>query len=294
VKGWSLCCALVGTALCALGCMEAGGLQAGSPLGTSASGGASGSPLTSTGGLSAPTNSGAGGVAGSPPASSAVPDAPVEGSSCGPTCLASDANTIAHWTFDSINNGTVPDQSGNGFNGTIFGGPALTNASCGSAIALSGSGQYLDVQNWNRLIGYSKVTYDVLFKINSLRDDGTAGGDMVAELINDSHWYPIGGTVVRVRNRVLQLAIATTTGWQYVTDVVPVSFGEWHHVFASFDTRTSTMSVQLDCHVPVSTTYSGTFVPSYVDYTRIGSCVVDPPSRFLDGAIDAILVRGWR
>jgi hypothetical protein len=213
---------------------------------------------------------------------------------CGMACFSTDANTIVHWTFDGIENGLVPDQSSNGFNATPFGAPAFAAATCGNAISLSGSGQYLDAYNWNRLVGYTKVTYDVLFKINSMRDDGTASGDMLSELVNDSHWYPIGGAVVRVRNSVCQFAIASTSGWQHLTDVVPVSFGEWHHVAASFDQTTKTMTLQLDCNAPVGMTYGGTFVPSYVSYIRIGSCVVDPPSRFVNGAIDAIIIKGWK
>jgi len=224
----------------------------------------------------------------------AVPVAPVVGQSHGPQCFSSDSNTIAHWTFDRIENGVVPDQSGNGFAATPFGAPELVPATCGNAVVLSGRGQYLDVQDWGRLIGYSIVAYDVLFKINGLRDDGTASGDAISELVNDSHWYPIGGAVVRVRNGTCQFAIASTTGWQLLTDVVPVSLQEWHRVAASFDTTMNAMTLQLDDHPPVRMTYSGTFVPSYVSNIRIGACVVDPPSRFVNGAIDEILIRGWR
>jgi hypothetical protein len=142
-------------------------------------------------------------------------------------------------------------------------------------------------------VGFSTVTYDVIFRIHGMRNDGTAGSDMLSELVNDSYWYPIGGAVVRVRNKVSQFAIASTSGWQHLTDVVPVSFDEWHHVSASFDQQTNTMTLQLDCNAPVRMTYSGTFVPSYVPRLRIGACIVDPPSRFVNGEIDAILIRGW-
>jgi hypothetical protein len=288
MKAMSRRYALIGAVLWGFGCEGMGGLESGRVLGPSGTGGVSGDQPTGTGSFAAPSVSGAGGVTvGSSPA-------PGAGQSCDMTCFTSDANTIAHWTFDTIENGVVPDQSGNGFDATPFGAPTLTDATCGNAMSLSGNGQYLDVQRWNRLIGYSRVRYDVLFKINSMRNDGTAGSDMLSELINDSHWYPIGGAVVRVRNNVCQFAIASTSGWQHLTDVVPVSLGEWHHVSASFDTTTSTMTLQLDCNAPVSMTYSGTFVPSYVSYIRIASCVVDPPSRFVNGAIDDIIIRGWK
>ncbi len=225
---------------------------------------------------------------------SAIPVTPGPGPSDGPRCFSPDTGTIAHWTFDSIENGLVPDRSGNGLTATPFGAPELMPATCGNAVVLSGRGQYLDVQGWGRLIGYSIVTYDVLFKINSQRDDGTASGDAISELVNDSYWYPIGGAVVRVRNGVCQFAIASTNGWQHLTDVVPVSLNQWHHVAASFDTTMNAMTLQLDDHPPVRMTYSGTFVPSHVTTIRIGACVVDPPSRFVNGAIDEILIRGWR
>jgi hypothetical protein len=226
--------------------------------------------------------------------SSAFPAGAVAGQSDGPPCFPSDVNTIGHWTFDRIENGLVPNQGGNSLAAIPFGGPDLMPGTCGNAMALSGRGQYLDVQGWGRLSGYSIVTYDVLFKINSQRDDGTASGDMLSELVNDSYWYPIGGAVVRVRNGVCQFAIASTTGWQLLTDVVPVSLGQWHHVAASFDTMMNAMTLQLDDHPPVRMTYSGAFVPSHVSTMRIGACVVDPPSRFVNGAIDEILIRGWR
>lgn len=225
---------------------------------------------------------------------STIPAGPVPGPSDGPPCFPADANTIAHWTFDRIENGLVSNQGGNSLAAIPFGAPELMPGTCGNAVVLSGRGQYLDVQGWGRLIGYSIVTYDVIFKINSQRDDGTASGDMISELVNDSYWYPIGGAVVRVRNGVCQFAIASTTGWQHLTDVVPVSPQQWHHVAASFDTVMNAMTLQLDDHPPVRMTYSGTFVPSHVSTMRIGACVVDPPSRFVNGAIDEILIRGWR
>jgi hypothetical protein len=213
---------------------------------------------------------------------------------CGMGCFTTDANTIAHWTFDGASNGVVADQGVNGFNATVFGTPTFSTAACGNAINLSGSGQYLDAFNWNRFAGYKKVTIDVMFKIYSMRDDGTASGDMISELVNDHYWYPIGGVTLRVRNTVCQFAIGSTSGWQHLTDVTPVSFGEWHHASASFDVTTKTMTLQLDCSAPVSMIYSGEFVTTQASYLRIGSCVVNPPSRFVNGAIDAVIIKGWK
>lgn len=284
----------IGVAICLLACQPTNGLVSDDNFGNGGQGGRSGVAASDAAGAATSLSNGAEPAGSVTEGASAVPAGLVAGPSAGPTCFSSDANTIAHWTFDRIENSLVPNQGGNSLAAMPFGAPDLVPGTCGNAVALSGRGQYLDVQGWGRLIGYSIVTYDVLFKINSQRDDGTASGDMISELVNDSHWYPIGGAVVRVRNGVCQFAIASTTGWQHLTDVVPVSPQQWHHVAASFDTVMNAMTLQLDDHPPVRMTYSGTFVPSHVSTIRIGACVVDPPSRFVNGAIDEILIRGWR
>lgn len=282
---------LAGVASCLLACQPTNGLVSEDKV-------AKGGPGELSGDVA--SDAAVGVTNSSKPAESAVPaiegasSAPTGAQSDGPPCFPSDVNTIAHWTFDRIENGVVPNQSGNSLAAIPFGAPELMPGSCGNAVALSGRGQYLDVQGWGRLLGYSIVTYDVVFKINGQRDDGTASGDKISELVNDSYWYPIGGAVVRVRNGVCQFAIASTTGWQHLTDVVPVSPQQWHRVSASFDTVMNAMTLQLDDHPPVRMSYSGTFVPSHVSTLRMGACVVDPPSRFVDGAIDEILIRGWR
>jgi hypothetical protein len=289
--------ALAGTVTCLFGCIDSNGLRVDGVIAINGVGGTAGNPAigvggssssspTDTGGTVVASSTGAGGVRTSTEPPSVAPDP-----ACGMACFGPDASTIAYWAFDTVEKGQVQDLSGNGFDATVHGSSNLLPATCGSAISLSGN--YLDVEGWSKLVGYSTVAYDVLFRIHGMSNDGTAGGDMLSELVNDSYWYPIGGAVVRVRNRVCQFAVASTSGWQHLTDVVPVTIDEWHHVAAAFDQTTKTMTLQLDCNAPVRMTYSGTFLTSFVSRLRIGACIVDPPSRFVNGEIDAIRIRGW-
>jgi len=53
------------------------------------------------------------------------------------------ANTVGAWTFDNISGTTVYDDSGNGNNGTIYGGATVVDGVVGKALQFSGSGYYV-------------------------------------------------------------------------------------------------------------------------------------------------------
>jgi hypothetical protein len=65
-------------------------------------------------------------------------------------------------------------------------------------------------------------------------------------------------------------------------------------VAASFDDVNKVMTIQLDCNPAKSVPYTGAFIPSSLGFIRIASCSVNPPSRFVNGAIDAVIIKGWK
>src|SRR5512137_344497 len=126
-------CAWVGTVMmCLAGCIDGAGLEVlgpsgagetpGSQPGTGGTtvAGTGGTTVAGTGGATVPRTTGAGG--------SQVPtviEPATPGPSCGLTCFAPDAKTIAHWTFDTVEKGQVADVSGNGFGATLHGSSEL-------------------------------------------------------------------------------------------------------------------------------------------------------------------------
>ena len=145
----------------------------------------------------------------------------------------------ARYTFDSIDNGVVPDDGPNGYDGEFFGTPCVVEGKNGSAIELDGSNAVL-VPNGAGEVG-SKFTVAAWFKVSSdapmrpyrIFSVGVWGdGDDVKTGFNfgfDTS-YGRGGIVYCVGNANGPAYWNRQTEFPYQS-----RDGEWHHVAVTYD-----------------------------------------------------------
>jgi hypothetical protein len=199
-------------------------------------------------------------------------------------------NTIAHWTFDDMQNGTINDVCGGGLKAVLNGDGELVETAYGKGIRLNGMNSFLQVDQWNGLMNYKKVVIEVLCKYIN---DGTSGEAGPFEIFTDHHWHPTKGMVLRYLNGGPEFAVGTTNSWCYATGNGGFSANEWHYLKATLDNDLHVISVQIDDREPVSASFQGAFVASTLGFTRMGANSVDPPSRFFNGIIDEVRIQAW-
>jgi hypothetical protein len=197
---------------------------------------------------------------------------------------------ILKYTFDNDSNNLIVDKSGQGLNAVVHGSMNFIQTPEGKGLQFTGS-QYIQAGNWNGLPSYSDIKIEIDFKFVSQYNDGTASGDVLSELINDSYWYPTRGFVLRIRNSKPQFAIGTSGSWIYDTDTTTIKPNVWYHIVAIIDKQSKSISIQTNSGKVFTQSFAGTtYNTSDIGYLRIGACSVDPASRFFNGTIDNISI----
>ncbi|MHC4326443.1 MAG: LamG-like jellyroll fold domain-containing protein [Planctomycetota bacterium] len=133
----------------------------------------------------------------------------------------SDPDLVGYWAFDEGSGATVADLSGNGYDGTLYGGTEWTAGIYGGALQFNGSDAYVGTGQsiLNGLEGFTLAgwvsasnigTYTSLFGQNDLIEFGFIGN---SEL----------GTWLLGNN------------WQLVSASYPFEYPSWHHVALTGD-----------------------------------------------------------
>jgi len=72
-----------------------------------------------------------------------------------------DSGLVAYWSFDD---GTATDNSGNGHDGVLYGGPTFEPGACGMAVRFDGADDYIRVPNSPALQGLQRMTVSYWIK----------------------------------------------------------------------------------------------------------------------------------
>ncbi|MCH8046621.1 MAG: LamG domain-containing protein [Planctomycetes bacterium] len=171
------------------------------------------------------------------------------------------AALVAHWTFDNEAGGTVPDVTGNGHDGTLQGGAALSSdfapaTGSGKSLALSASNaEHLFVPADP---GLDSQTFTLVMFLNR---QGPGGGSYprLTSRQNDRHETSIrqDGTVAYYR---------TSSNWRDTPANVPIAAdtSDWTHLAyvheAGVDMKIYVDGVLVDTNIPLSQDFVDTFM----------------------------------
>lgn len=191
---------------------------------------------------------------------------------------------LAHWPLNETSGTTASDVSGNGFHGTIVGGPTFVNDGVrGNAIQLLGAGDYIDFGDFF----YSDVlTTAFWFNVTSLppttarnffakrNSSGTTGGSpaeyMVRQLTDNTFNYRCytGSTVL-----ALDL-ISTTT----------ISAGTWYHAATVQNGNGNTGYLYINGALEHSATQTGAVTNTSMVF-QIGGMTANTVATYLLGIV---------
>ena len=137
------------------------------------------------------------------------------------SALPSNANLLAHWSFDQSSGTVLTDDSGNGRNGTLSGTPTWTAGRLNNALAFDGSDN-VTLGNITQINGASKLTLATWMKRTSAGSKVLIGKqatnqDMAIEAYGDGRIY-------------FQMSKGSDTyGYLSLNDTA------WHHIALVFD-----------------------------------------------------------
>jgi hypothetical protein len=168
-----------------------------------------------------------------------------------------DQGLVAHWTFesDTVSDGTVSDQSGNGNDGSIIGNPSVEAGTVGDGIALSSGADWVQVDHSDSLqvqtddftlagwvnIRESRAISQTRPLVSKKTDDGV-GDDQIAYQLS------VGGYPSNAVEGGPTVADAPTFVYadgngnlQVSTTDESLSTDTWHHLAVSYDHENSTV-----------------------------------------------------
>jgi fibronectin type 3 domain-containing protein len=187
--------------------------------------------------------------------------------------------------FDEVSGTTAADSSGNGWNGTLVGGPTWVAGKFNNAINLNGSGQYVTLP-----IGV----------VNGLNDFTIAAWVKLASVSNWMRIFDFGTgteaymflTPLNDHTNTVRYAISTAgyNGEQRIDGPVPLTAGAWTHVAVTLSGTTGTLYIN---GTAVSTNTNMTLNPSGLGITNlnyIGKSQFSDP--YLNGLVDDFRIYG--
>jgi M6 family metalloprotease-like protein len=182
----------------------------------------------------------------------------------------------AHWKLD----GDASDSSGNGYSGTLYGGPVWDpNGRIGGAIRLDGINDYVKIKGYKGIGGANSRTVTAWVNTESVRGDILSWGKEEAGRGWLFHVNKYGVIKVSVSGGYIQ-------GSTYVAD------GEWHHVAAVLPEGASDVSeveIYVDGDIEVDTTYSSRLIDT-ANYYKVKIGIYADTGRYFDGLIDDVRI----
>lgn len=181
----------------------------------------------------------------------------------------------AYWKLD----GSTADSSGNGYDGTLYGGPVWDpNGRIDGALKLDGNDDYVKIKSYRGVGGVNSRTVSAW--INTL-----ATGDIVSwgkeEAGRSWLFYVSNAGVIRV-----SVYGGYIKGNTYVAD------GQWHHVAAVLPkgaSDTNEVKLYVDGEIETQTTSSSRLIDT-ANYYKVRIGVYNNPDRYFDGLIDDIRI----
>jgi hypothetical protein len=180
------------------------------------------------------------------------------------------ADLIGRWKFDEFSGDVAADSSGNGYDGTIYGGPAWIPGQNLAALRFDGTNDYVGtgVSLLNNMTDFSMTGW-----VSARNPDGSRIGvfgqnDLIEMGFNTgsiSIWTAPGGT--------------TSTAWTFPNDT-------WHHV-AIVDEGTD-MMIYLDGELAVTGAGSDSYGTSSYPFNIGGGGIWDATGNWFSGAIDDV------
>ncbi len=191
---------------------------------------------------------------------------------------------VGAWLFESVDNGTIRDDSDNGHDGQVQGNPELVKGQFGSALQFNGAGDFVSCGNDESL---NLDTFTVAFWANM---PATQGWNHMVSRGSHVGWGAAGsvnwGVMIVNNEKEFLFEIFENTEWTGIKS--DITLKQWHHVVATYDgdkmelyidgiSRGSEMGVQVELDA------SREF--------RIGgiSTAGPVPGNFFNGTIDEVI-----
>jgi hypothetical protein len=183
------------------------------------------------------------------------------------------ADLIGHWKFDEFSGDVAADSSGNGYEGTIYGGPVWIPGQNLAALRFDGTDDYVGtgVSLLNNMSDFSMTGWVSARNPGAARIGLFGQNDLIEMGFNNGNlsiWTAAtGGT--------------TSTAWTFPNDT-------WHHV-AIVDEGTD-MMIYLDGELAVTGTGSDSYGTSSYPFNIGGGGIWDATGNWFSGAIDDVRV----
>lgn len=157
------------------------------------------------------------------------------------------AGLVGWWKFDETDGNTAADSSGNGYNGSLQGNPVWQprGGKIGGAIELSGSGNFVKIDNESAFDIVGQITISSWVNIKSVPQEWTA---IVTK--GDSAWR----MSTMFANNVFHFGIAQNEN-NYLNGNTAVDSGQWHNVVCVYDGQK--MSIYVDGKLDASKPRTG-------------------------------------
>ena len=138
---------------------------------------------------------------------------------------SADSHLAAWWKLDDEGAGTVIDSSGNGHDGTIFGGATFVPGILGEALEFDGNNDYVNIDGYQGIVGDGTNT--PAFSVTAwIRKQGPLGGD--GEIVG---WGNSGtGNRMEFRFNSGNNRIRIESGGGNAQNDTELTTDQWHHV----------------------------------------------------------------
>jgi VanZ family protein len=147
----------------------------------------------------------------------------------------------ARWTFETIDNRTVIDASGNGVNGTVVNGADIVEGIDGRAIRLNGANQYVDFHDNAALRITGSMTIGAWINASAFPLDDAA---VVSSLRKTGYQLD---TTVDQGPRTIGFKLTGSTGRPMMRyGRTPLRLNRWYHVAGVYDAQAQLLHVYLD------------------------------------------------
>jgi len=184
------------------------------------------------------------------------------------------AELVGHWRLDESGGTVAADDSGNGNDGTLQGGPQWVAGQVGGALEFDGVDDYVDCGN--------DPIFDITEQIT------LAVWVNASDMLNGQHnpWLGKGDNTYAIKhqsNNNLEFFVydGAWHSTQYATDLASLN-GEWHHMAGTFDG--AELKFYLDGEEAATLTFAGTIGTAAHSVTLGNNSQAS--GRFFDGMLD--------